>query len=93
MTSLYRKSLEEEEYRRVFAETMFYYRRRVIPHRDFLAITLPSKIGLRSLDKVRVLEALESLYTKIDKVTFRDSLSPIHKAYLCGKPIQEYIYF
>lgn len=75
----------------IYTETMFHYRRRVMPHRDFLATTLPCKLSLRSLDGRRTLQALESLCSETDTISYRDSLSPLGQACLCGRSIEEYV--
>lgn len=71
--------------------TLFYYRRRVMPHRDLLAITLPYSIGLRYKDSKRALEALESLYSEAETVLYRDSLRPLGDICLCRKSIKEFV--
>ncbi|KAN0068340.1 hypothetical protein V8E54_013536 [Elaphomyces granulatus] len=42
-------------------ESLFYYRRRVMPERDYLATVLSQRIELRSSEGRRAVEALESL--------------------------------
>ncbi|KAJ5193197.1 hypothetical protein N7449_009339 [Penicillium cf. viridicatum] len=56
-----------------------------MPHRDFLASKLYCKLSLRSLDRRRTLQALESLYSETDTISYRDSLSPIGQACLYSK--------
>ncbi|KAJ6001624.1 zinc finger protein [Penicillium canescens] len=96
-----KRSLYNEELRKVqaqsgrqhgsiYTETMFHYRRKVMPHRDFLASTLPCKLSLRSLDGRRTLQALESLCSETDTISYRDSLSPLGQACLCGRSIEEF---
>lgn len=70
-------------------DTLFYYRRRVMPHRDLLASTLPCSIGLRHKDGRRALEALESLCSETETVLYRDSLRPLDDVCLCGKSMKE----
>ncbi|KAJ5772119.1 Zinc finger C2H2 [Penicillium odoratum] len=92
---LYNKELRKVErqsgkqHGSIYTETMFHYRRRVMPHRDFLANALLGKVSLRSLDGRRILQALESLCSETHTVAYRDSLSPLDKACLCGKSIKE----
>ncbi|KGO41744.1 hypothetical protein PEXP_107500 [Penicillium expansum] len=53
--SLYNKELRKvqaqsgKQHRSIYTETIFHYRRKVIPHRDFLARKLPYKLSLRNL--------------------------------------------
>jgi carbonic anhydrase len=75
----------------IYTETMFYYRRKVMPHRDLLASTLPCNLSLRSLDGRRTMQALESLCSETDPISYLDSLSPIGQACLCGRFIEEYV--
>ncbi|KAJ5452017.1 hypothetical protein N7445_000200 [Penicillium cf. griseofulvum] len=62
-------------------ETLFRYRRRVMPERDYLVMILPQKIGLRSSEGRRALEALESLCTLECSVAYRSSLQPLNGKY------------
>lgn len=71
--------------------TLFYYRRRVMPHRDLLASTLLCSIGLRHKNSRRALEALESLYSETETVLYRDSLRPLDDVYLYRKSMKEYV--
>ncbi|KAJ6114885.1 zinc finger protein [Penicillium sp. IBT 16267x] len=65
------KQLQSDAQREGFQnDTLFNYRRRVMPHRDFLAITLPCSIGLRHKDGRRALEALESLCSETETVLY-----------------------
>lgn len=97
-----KRSLYNEELRKVqaqsgkqhgsiYTETMFHYRRKVMPHRDFLAQKLPCKLSLRSLDGRRILQALESLCSEKNTITYLDSLSPLGQACVCGRSMKEYV--
>ncbi|KAJ6024796.1 zinc finger protein [Penicillium herquei] len=75
----------EGQHGSIFTENLFHYRKRVMPEREFLAATLPSKITLRSSNGKRALQALESLCSETGRISYRDSLSPINDSCLCGK--------
>ncbi|KAJ5531291.1 Zinc finger C2H2, partial [Penicillium freii] len=81
--SLYNKELRKvqaqsgKQHRSIYTETIFHYRRKVMPHKDFLAQKLPYKLSLHSLDRRRILQALESLYSKKNTIIYLDSLSPL----------------
>ncbi|KAJ5741093.1 Zinc finger C2H2 [Penicillium malachiteum] len=79
----------EGQHGSLFTESMFHYRKRVMPHRDFLAATLPCKIGLRSSNGTKALQALESLCSETERISYRNSLSPIDNACPCGKRMDE----
>ncbi|GLI74859.1 hypothetical protein PoHVEF18_003107 [Penicillium ochrochloron] len=70
-------------------ETLFSYRRRVMPQRDLLANILPNKISLRHHDGRRALEALEFICKDKRTVAYRAALQPQDGKCLCGKAIDE----
>jgi hypothetical protein len=94
--SLYNQELRKvqaqsgRQHRSIYTENMFHYRRKIMPHRDFLASTLPCKLSLRSIDGRRTVQALESLCSETDTISYRDSLSPLGQVCLCGRSIEEY---
>ncbi|KAI9041406.1 uncharacterized protein KD926_006802 [Aspergillus affinis] len=57
-------------------ETLFSYRRRVMPQRDLLANTFPSKVSLRHHDGRRALKALEFICKDTCSVAYRATLQP-----------------
>jgi hypothetical protein len=71
-------------------ESLFHYRRRVMPERDYLATVLSQRIELRSSEGRRVIEALESLCTSKDSVAYRSSLQPKDGKCVCGEKIAKY---
>ncbi|KAJ5630267.1 uncharacterized protein N7484_010367 [Penicillium longicatenatum] len=71
----------------VHNETLFYYRRRVMPQRDLLANIFPREISLRHQDGRRAIEALESLCKDKCPVAYRASIRPRCGKCPCGKPI------
>lgn len=75
----------------IWEQTLFHYRRRVMPQRDLLANILPQKISLRHHDGRRALEALEYLCKEINPIAYREGLRPWNKRCLCGKAIDEYV--
>ncbi|KAN0069665.1 hypothetical protein V8E54_011971 [Elaphomyces granulatus] len=70
-------------------ETLFRYRRRVMPERDYLARILPQRIGLRSGEGRKALEALESLCTLKCSVAYCSSLQPVNGKCICGEQIEK----
>ena len=71
-------------------ESLFYYRRRVMPERDYLATVLSQRIELRSSEGRRAVEALESLCRSKDSVAYRSSLRPKNGKCVCGEQIAKY---
>jgi hypothetical protein len=70
-------------------ETLFRYKRRVMPERDYLARILPQKIGPRSCEGRKALEALETLCTLKCSVAYRSSLQPVNGKCICGEQIEK----
>lgn len=70
-------------------ETLFHYRRRVMPDRDILAGLLPSKVSLRDSDGRQALQALESICSESSPIAYRDSLRPLEGKCRCGAEINE----
>jgi carbonic anhydrase len=81
----------EENSGSIYEQTLFYYRRRVMPQRDILADLLPRRLGLRHPDGRNALAALESLCEETDSTAYRNSLRPQNGSCLCGKPIAEFV--
>ncbi|CAI7676883.1 unnamed protein product [Penicillium manginii] len=70
-------------------ETLFHYRRRVMPDRDILASLLPRKVLLRDSDGRQALQALQSICSKNSPIAYRDSLRPLEGKCRCGAEINE----
>jgi hypothetical protein len=73
-------------------ETLFHYRRRVMPERDYLATILPQRIGLRSGEGRKALEALEGLCTLKSSAAYRSSLQPVNGKCICGEQIEKWVH-
>jgi carbonic anhydrase len=58
----------------IYEQTLFHYRRRVMPKRDLLASILSRKIGLQHPHDGKPLEVLELLCKGMISVAYRDSL-------------------
>lgn len=70
-------------------ETLFYYRRRVMPNRGLLADILPKKVSLRDTDGRQALQALESICLESSRIAYRESLKPFGGKCRCGAIIKE----
>ncbi|KAJ5471000.1 hypothetical protein N7530_008357 [Penicillium desertorum] len=70
-------------------ETLFHYRRRVMPDRSILADLLPRKVSLRDNDGRRALQALETICSEDSPIAYRESLRPFEGKCRCGTLINE----
>ncbi|PYI00196.1 hypothetical protein BO71DRAFT_455086 [Aspergillus ellipticus CBS 707.79] len=71
-------------------KTLFHYRRRVMPERDYLATILPQRVGLRSCEGRKALQALESLCKSKCSIAYLTSLQPLDEKCICREPIKKY---
>lgn len=70
-------------------ETLFHYRRRVMPNRHLLAVILPREASLRDADGRQALRALEGICLEDSPIAYRESLKPIGDRCRCGALIKE----
>ena len=60
--------------------------------RDYLATILPQRIGLRSGEGRKALEALEGLCTLKSSAAYRSSLQPVNGKCFCGEQIEKWVH-
>ncbi|KAL4954732.1 hypothetical protein BDW69DRAFT_193781 [Aspergillus filifer] len=71
----------------IYEQTLFYYHRRAMPERDFLAQTLPAKSTIRSAAGKVALKMLESLCGQHHLVSYRSGLRPVNGKCVRGESI------